>query len=220
MYYISDRSGSGVGPVYARRSDGTGTPRLVAQVDGDIGQVAAIRDGRWLLLRTAPPPPATTDILGLRAGDSTPVPLVASSATELFPSLSPDGRWLAYASDESGAMEVYVRPFPETSGAKWQVSTAGGSQPTWSSTGRELLYVNGRNDMISAQIPPGATFSVGTQRVLFSVVPFAVVGAVPSFSLSPDDRRFLMLREGEAGQPGELVVAENWVQQLAGQGAK
>jgi serine/threonine-protein kinase len=220
VYYIADRSGSGVGPVYARRSDGTGTPRLVFKTEVDIGQVRASRDGRWLLLRTAPAPPASGDILGLKLGDSVPVPLVASPATELFPALSPDGRWLAYASDESGAFEVYVRPFPETAGAKWQVSTAGGSQPTWSSTGRELLYVNGRTEMVSAQISPGPTFSVGAQRVLFSAVPYSNVGAVPAFWLSPDDKRFLVLREGEAGQPGELVLAENWVQQLGAAGTK
>jgi serine/threonine-protein kinase len=220
VYYIADRSGSGVGPVYARRSDGTGSPRLLFHYDVDFGHVQASRDGRWLLLRTAPPPPGSVDILGLRLGDSVPVPLVATQATELYPALSPDGRWLAYSSDESGAFEVYVRPFPETAGAKWQVSTAGGSQPMWSSTGRELLYVNGKNEMVSAQIPPGATFSVGAQRTLFSVQPFVAVGAVPAFWLSPDDKRFLVLREGEAGQPGELVVAENWVQQLAGAGAR
>ena len=111
-------------------------------------------------------------------------------------------------------------PFPETAGAKWQVSTAGGSQPSWSSTGRELLYVNGKNEMVSAEIPPGTTFSVGAQRTLFSVQPFAAVGAVPAYWLTADDKRFLVLREGEAGQPGELVVAENWVQQLAAAGAK
>jgi serine/threonine-protein kinase len=220
VYYIADRSGSGVGPIYARRSDGTGTPRLMFHTDVDMGQVRASRDGRWLLLRTAPPPPGSPDILGLRLGDSVPVPLVATPATELYPALSPDGRWLAYSSDESGAFEVYVRPFPETAGAKWQVSTAGGQQPTWSSNGRELLYVNGKSELVSAEIPPGTTFSVGAQRTLFSVQPFAAVGAVPAYWATPDDKKFLVLREGEAGQPGELVVAENWVQQLASAGTK
>jgi Tol biopolymer transport system component/tRNA A-37 threonylcarbamoyl transferase component Bud32 len=219
VYYIVDRTGSGVGPVYARRSDGTGTPRLVTRAD-DIGQVTASRDGRWLVLRTAPAPPATPDILGLRVGDSVPVPLVATPATELFPALSPDGHWLAYSSDESGAAEIYVRPFPETAAAKWQVSTAGGTQPVWSSTGRELLYVNGKTEMVSAEIQPGTTFAVGAQRILFSAQQFAATGPVPGYSLSPDNKQFMALREGEAGQPGELVVAENWVQQLAGAGAK
>ena len=147
-------------------------------------------------------------------GDTTLVPLVASPATELFPALSPDRRWLAYVSDESGTPEIYVRPFPETASAKWQVSTAGGTEPAWSSTGRELLYINGKSDMVSAEIQPGATFSVGKERTLFSTSQFAQPGPVPSFSLSPDDKRFLVLREGEAGQPGELIVAENWTQQL------
>jgi serine/threonine-protein kinase len=220
VYYISDRSGSGVGTLYARRSDGTGSPRVVLNYKDDIGQARATRDGRWILLRTAPVPPASTDILGLRVGDSVPVPLVAGPANEFYPMVSPDGRWLAYTSDESGGNEVYVRPFPETSGAKWQVSTAGGDRPVWSSTGRELIYLNRKNEMISAQIPPGATFSVGSQRVLTSTLPFATVAAVPSFWPSPDDKRFMMLRQADAGQPGELIVAENWVQQMVGTAAK
>jgi hypothetical protein len=209
-----------VGPVYARRADGTGTPRVVYQGSVDIGQVTPSRDGRWLLLRTAAAPPASPDILSLRLGDSTATPLLNSQATELFPALSPDGRWLAYSSDESGTQEVYVRPFPDAASAKWQVSTAGGSEPSWSSTGRELLYINGKNELTSAQIPAGATFSVGGQRSLFSVGPFAPAGPVPSYVLTPDNKRFLMLREGEAGQPGELIVAENWAQQLAAQGSR
>ena len=219
VLYIADRSGSGVGPVYARRADGTGSPRLIAHADVDIGQVVASRDARWLLLRTAPAT-GTPDVMGLKAGDTTLVPLVASAAGEFFPALSPDGRWLAYASNESGTAEVYVRPFPETASAKWQVSTAGGGEPAWSSTGRELFYINAKGDMVSAAIEPGANFSVGKQRILFSTSQFATPGPVPSFSVSPDDKRFLVMREGEAGQPGELVVAENWTRQLAGASGK
>jgi serine/threonine-protein kinase len=213
VYYIADISGGGPGPVLSRRADGTGTPRLVFQ-GKEIGQVAESRDGQWLLLRTAPTS-ASTDILGLRRGDSAAVPLVATPANENSPALSPDGRWMAYASEESGRSEIYVRPFPETGSAKWQVSTAGGSEPVWSSTGRELLYIDGKNDLVSVQIPTGATFVVGAQHALFSMTPFVTGGPVPTYWPSPDDKRFLVLREGEAGQPGELVVAENWVPQLA-----
>jgi Tol biopolymer transport system component len=217
VLYITDRSGSGVGPVYAHRADGTGAPRVLAGSPRfDFGQVAPSRDGRWLVLRTVPIGGGTPDILGLEAGDTALVPLVASPAAELFPSLSPDGRWLAYASNESGTMEVYIRPFPETASAKWQVSTAGGIEPAWSSTGRELLYINGKTEMVSAEIPPGGTFSVGRQRTLFSVAQLSRAGPIPSFSLSPDDKRFLMVREGDTSQQSELVVAENWVQGLAG----
>jgi Tol biopolymer transport system component/tRNA A-37 threonylcarbamoyl transferase component Bud32 len=221
VLYISDRSGSGVGPVYAHRADGTGAPRLLASSPTiDFGQVAPSRDGRWLLLRTVPIGAGSTDILGLKAGDTTPVPLVASPAAEVYPALSPDGHWLAYSSNESGTSEVYVRPFPETASAKWQVSTAGGAEPAWSSTGRELFYINGKSEMVSAEIPPGATFSVGRQRALFSVSQLSRPGPVPSYSLSPDDKRFLMVREGETSQQSELILAENWIQQLKGRAEK
>jgi serine/threonine-protein kinase len=152
--------------------------------------------------------------LGLQGTDTTLVPLVTSPALEFHPAPSPDGRWLAYSSNESGAFEVYVRPFPETAAAKWQISTAGGGDPTWSSTGRELLYLNGRGEMVSAEIPPGSTFSVGRHRTLYSASLFSRSGPVPSFSLSPDNMRFLMVREGEATQQSELIVAENWLEGL------
>jgi WD40 repeat protein len=218
VLYVADRSGTGAGPLYARRADGTGSPRLM--FSGDVGQATTSRDGRWLIIRTASAPPANPDILGVKVGDTTRVPLVASAAVEVYPALSPDGRWLAYTSNESGTPEVYVRPFPETASAKWQVSTAGGVEPAWSSAGRELLYINAKGDMISAEIPAGGTFSVGKQRTLFSTSQFAQGGPVPSYSLSPDGKRFVVLREGEAGQPGELVVAENWMRQLVGAAGK
>jgi serine/threonine-protein kinase len=217
VLYVVDRSGSGVGPAYTHHADGTGTARLlVASSNNDFGQIVSSRDGRWLVLRTAPIGPGSTDILGVKAGDTTLVPLVATPAAEMFPALSPDGRWLAYASNESGQSEVYVRPFPETATAKWQVSTAGGNEPAWASTGRELLYVNGKGEMTSAQVTPGATFSLGKQRPLFSTTQFARPGPIPSFSLSPDDQRFLMVREGDNSQQSELIVAENWLQVLKG----
>jgi serine/threonine-protein kinase len=217
IYYVNDRSGSGVGPAYAHRADGTGTSRLIrVSAKDDFGQILASLDGRWLIFRTAPVTSGLPDILGMQGGDTTLVPLAASPAAEFHPSLSPDGRWLAYSSDESGKFEIYVRPFPETATAKWQVSTAGGSEPVWSGTGRELLYINGRSEMISAEIQSGATFSVGKQRALFSTSQFVRAGPLPSYSLSPDNQRFLMVREGESTQQSELIVAENWLQGLRG----
>jgi eukaryotic-like serine/threonine-protein kinase len=221
VLYVSDRSGGGVGWVYAHRADGTGAPRLVVSSTPkfDFGQVAPSRDGRWTIFRTAPGGAGSTDLLGIKSGDTTLLTLVASPAGEFYPALSPDGRWLAYSSNDSGQNEVYVRPFPETASAKWQVSTAGGTEPAWSSTGRELLYINGKAEMVSAEIPAGATLSVG-RRTLFSVAQLSLSGPIPSYSLSPDDKRFLMVREGETAQQSELIVAENWVEQLKGSAAK
>lgn len=136
------------------------------------------------------------------------------------PALSPDGRWLAYGSDESGSMEIYVRPFPETSSARWQVSTAGGTQPVWSKSGRQLYYLNGKNELVAADVRPGATFAVGEQRGLFSVDPFLRLGPIPSYDVSADDRRFVMLREGVSAQGSELVVAVHWLDGLKAKTAR
>jgi hypothetical protein len=94
------------------------------------------------------------------------------------------------------------------------VSTAGGNQPAWAGSGRELLYVNGKNEMVSAEVRRGTAFSVGEQRVLMSVAPFAGGGGVHAYSLSPDDRRFVAMREAEATQQSELVLAEHWLQKV------
>jgi len=211
---VNDRLGSGVGSIYTHRADGTGAARLLLHARVDLGQAALSRDSRWLIVRSAANGPGSGDIFGMRQGDTTLVPLVMAPSTELAPSLSPDGRWLAYASDESGALEVYVRPFPETSTAKWQVSTSGGNEPIWGRSGRQLYYVNGKSEMVAAEIRPGPTFSVGEQRVLFSMAPFVRLGSIPSYDVSADERRFVLIREGEASEQSELIVAENWLEGL------
>jgi hypothetical protein len=96
------------------------------------------------------------------------------------------------------------------------VSTAGGSEPSWTRNGRTLFYINGRNEMVAAEIAAGPTFTVGKQRTLFPVTPFLRIGPIPSYSLSPDDKHFLMVREGESTQQSELIVAENWLETLRG----
>ena len=95
------------------------------------------------------------DIYGVRMGDTTLVPLVDGPATEVDAAVSPDGRWLAYASDESGVFEIYVRPFPDAASARWQVSAAGGTDPVWSRSGRELFYLSAQNEMMSVEVAPG-----------------------------------------------------------------
>jgi len=216
VLYINDRSGSNVGSVYTHRADGTGTASLVFRSSRDFGQVAESGDGRWLLLRSAVNTTGGGDIFGARQGDTTLVPLVSSPATDLFPALSPDGRWLAYGSDESGTMEVYVRPFPETATAKWQVSSSGGSEPVWSKSGRQLYYINGKTELVAADIKSVPTFSVEQQRVLFSMAPFVRQGSIQSYDVTADESRFLMVREGEPSQQSELIVAENWLETLKG----
>jgi serine/threonine-protein kinase len=214
VIYIADRGGVATGLPFARRADGTGAVRALLSSTFNFGQVLESRDGQWLVLRRSGNEPGSGDIYALRMGDSVLVPLVTTPASEGEPALSPDGRWLAYVSDESGASEVYVRPFPEVASARWQVSTTGGGEPVWANSGRELYYRNGRNELVAAAVRAGPGFSVGEQKALFSITPYLDLGFMQSYNVSPDDRRFLMVREGAPSQESELILTENWLQEL------
>jgi len=212
LLYLGDR-GDGTGMPFRRRADGVGTAsRLSPSSKYGFGQVIQSPDGQWLILLRIDA--ETPDIVGIHAGDTTLVPLVVSPATEGIAALSPDGRWLAYPSDESGTFEVYVRPFPNTSSARWQVSTAGGTAPLWSHSGKELFFRTKDNQLSSVPVTAASGFAVGPQKILFSLKPFGFTAQGQSYAISPDDKRFLMMRETAAGESGLLVVSENWFEDV------
>jgi hypothetical protein len=142
------------------------------------------------------------------------VPLLTSPARETNPALSPDGKWLAYASDESGTSEVYVRPFPDVGSAKWQVSLSGGNSPIWARNGRELFHLNSRQEMVGVEIKPGPGFAVGEPKVLFPAAPFDVGGGFQLYDVTPDGKRFVMVRGTAATAETELVLVQNWFEEL------
>jgi Tol biopolymer transport system component len=157
-------------------------------------------------------------MLALQVGrDTVPRPLLTQPYDEAVPALSPDGRWLAYESGETGQREIFVRPFPDVQTGKWQVSTSRGTSPVWAHSGRELFFINGSRELVSQAVPPGATFQQGEQRVLFAIgSSYYVAANYPYFDISPDDRRFLMMRTtGTAvdDAPG-LIVVENWMEEV------
>jgi dipeptidyl aminopeptidase/acylaminoacyl peptidase len=217
VLYISDL-GAGAGDPVLRRADGTGAPEVMLHAKMTFGQVGQTRDGRWLVLRRSTAEAGGGDLYAVKTGDTTLVPLVTSPARELSPAVSPDGRWLAYSSDESGTAEIYVRPFPDASTARWQVSANGGANPVWSRDGRELFYVNGRGEMTTVALKPGPTFSPGEPRPLFSVSQYSVNNNAGVFDISPDGKRFLMIRPVAGLGETELVVVQNWFEELKQRG--
>ena len=130
-------------------------------------------------------------------GDRKPVPLVHGPSAESAGRFSPNGKWVAYQSDESGRPEVYVTSYPAAT-AKWQVSTEGGSSPSWSADGRQLYYLAG-DRVVAAAVHDGASFSAGAAR------PFDALG----------DRIVVAVREIDAGKP-PLTIVRNWQQLLSG----
>jgi serine/threonine-protein kinase len=136
---------------------------------------------------------------------------VASEAQERDPVLSSDEHWLAYASNESGRLEVYVRPFPNVDAGKWLVSTGGGGFPVWSPNGRELFYLNGTALMAVPIESAGGTFSAGRPELLFTG-PFET--GSPHFDISPDGSYFVMLEADPDARPTQIHVVVNWVADL------
>jgi len=151
-----------------------------------------------------------------RGVDSVPKSVVATSFRERSPSLSPDGKWLAYASDETGRFEVFVRPFPDAQSAKWQVSTDGGSSPHWSAQGNELFYLDAANQMQSAHVTTSPSFGIASKERLFSASGYFLSPWGQAYDVTPDGQRFLMLRVGTAtgAMPVSLVLVENFLTEL------
>jgi hypothetical protein len=127
---------------------------------------------------------------------------------------SPDSRWIAYQSEESGRYEVYVQPFPGP-GGKWQISTDGGTTPVWAQNGRELFYMSSGNFM-SVGVTTQPTFSASTPRIIADYPPF-LMGRLSNgvYDISPDGQRFLFVRANvENGPPDEVRVVLNWTEEL------
>jgi serine/threonine-protein kinase len=201
--------------LWTKRADGGA--QAVLQLDQERGLTESLwsRDGEWLVYRTNTIDPGAGDILALRLGEDTvPVPLVATSFTELGPTLSPDGRWLAYTSNETGRDEIYVVPFPNAASAKWPVSAGGGIEPLWARGGRELFYRNGLGEMVAVRVETEPTFSFGLASVLFSATEFLANRRHRQYDVTPDDQRFIMLRPVGDDVQGELILVLNFFEEL------
>jgi eukaryotic-like serine/threonine-protein kinase len=174
-------------------------------------------DGTTLIYRTAsfPADIGVVPVAHVAAGKL----LLTSTAAETNATVSPDGRWLAYQSDESGRDEVYIRPFPDVTKGRWQISTGGGTRPRWSRNGRELFYLSlglEATTMMAVSVIPGSRFSVGTPKMLFRgnyVTPFA---GRQLYDVAADGKRFLMIKPvgPQQASPPQVMVVQNWQLEL------
>jgi serine/threonine-protein kinase len=158
-------------------------------------------------------PETLYDLWVLRLDDLEEEPFLRTPFTEAAPRFSPDGGWLAYVSDESGQMEVYVQPYP-ASGGKWQISGNGGVEPVWNPSGRELFYREG-DKMMAVDIATDPAFSAGRPTVLFEGPYTPTTGTLPNYDVSADGQRFLMIKESEQAEAiREIHVVLNWSEEL------
>ncbi|MFY9529152.1 MAG: protein kinase, partial [Candidatus Acidiferrales bacterium] len=154
------------------------------------------------------------DIWVLRMGDRKAQPFLRTPFNESAPRFSPDGRWLAYVSNESSHNEIYVRPYPGP-GGKWQISTEGGTEPAWNPNGRELFY-RSSDKMMAVDIATQPSFAAGTPRMLFEGRYEPTPFPIDNYDVSHDGQRFLMLKPSEQAQaaPTQINVVLNWFEEL------
>jgi len=145
----------------------------------------------------------------LREGEA--LPIVATAFNERSPMFSPDGRWLAYVSNESGRDEVYVQPYPGP-GGKWPISTEGGTELRWSADGRELFYRLG-DKMMVVEVQSEPAFSSGRPQLVFEGPYLTDNFATPNYDISLDGQRFLMIKK-EEGSTAQINVVLNWFEEL------
>jgi serine/threonine protein kinase len=141
-------------------------------------------------------------------------PFLRTPFTEGAPRFSPDGRWLAYVSNESGRNEIYVQAYPGPSG-KWQISTDGAAEPVWNRNGRELFYRSG-GKMMAVDIATQPSFAAGKPRMLFEGPYVPTLATIPNYDVSLDGQRFLMLKPSEQAQAAatQINVVLNWFEEL------
>ena len=207
IVFHSDREGGGL---FWKRADGTGSvEHLTTEDDNFQGPSTISPDGR-LVVFVETHPANRFDIKTVTLdGERVVEPLLATPFDEIRPSISPDGRWMAYQSDESGQFDVYVRPFPDVDGGKWQVSRDGGNSPVWARDGKALFYGNGQA-MMRVAVATEPTFSASMPELLFEG-PYTFRGR--SHDVAPLGERLLMVKRS-TDTPREIHVVLNWFEEL------
>ncbi len=212
LSYSSDRQGPAT-YLYRVRDDGSDKPERLFPTDtSQIDEAVWSQDGQWVVYRTGTVA-GVRDLYARRLhGDTARVTIAAGPADEYMPALSPDGKWIAYVSLESGREEIYVRPFPDVTRARWQVSPAGGTSPVWAHSGRELFYLAPGDSLVSASVTGTPDFQVSDRHALFKTLPFVFQPWHQAFGVRPGDRSFVMLQRSSSQGPEtrRLTVVLNW----------
>jgi Tol biopolymer transport system component len=199
--------------IFWQRADGSGGLERLTTSEYTQGPSSWSPDGQVLAFVQIARDTGS-DIWMLRLSDRKPQPFLQTPFNEEGPRFSPDGRWLAYVSNESGRYEIYVQPYPGP-GGKWQISTEGGTEAVWNRNGRELFYRSG-DKMMAVDITTLPNFSVGKPRMLFQGPYVTPAGTYADYDVSSDGQRFLMLKpvEQTGAAPTQINVVLNWFEEL------
>jgi len=218
LIYSSTREGAD--SLFRKPSDGSGEAVQVGKFKSPMWGSSWSHDGRYVLFTTTNP---SYDIGLLELGQETPRMLLSSPFSELDAAISPDGRWVAYASDESGRTEIYIRSFEE-GGGRWQISDTGGGYARWSGNGRELFYRTDEGIMVASIEATGDSLRTGRPRLLFTGAFRGGIGGTTvggstfaDYDVSADGQRFVMFpiaATSEESRFGLITLVSPWFDDL------
>ena len=206
--FRSKRTGSW--EIFWKPADGSGEAEQLT--GGGLTPVSWSPDSRVLVVNQSTPA-GDVNLLALRMKEGRELqPLISTPSYEGDASFSPDGRWLAYVSDETGSMEIYVQAFPGL-GAKRQISNENGESLVWVASGRELIYQTG-NELMSVAVSMEPQFVASTPRLLFEGPYELDMSGWRNFDVTADGQRFVMIQSEEEAAPTQINVILNWLDEL------
>ena len=216
LIFTSERAG--VRNLFWQAADGAGEVERLTESPDTQYPTGVSPDGRRLIF-TDESATTANDVMAIELDATRRVtPLVQSPFDEKNGTVSPDGRWLAYEANDSGRFEIYVRPFPEVNGGRWQVSTTGGTRPIWARSGQELVYVSATGALMRVGVARGPSWAATTPTLVVKEGYFTIPSWWGrSYDVSPDAQRFLMIKEGGAdgtAAPASIIVVQHWVEEL------
>jgi Tol biopolymer transport system component len=211
ILFTSNR-GQSSGGLYLKNADGSGPEEEVANTGADA-LLANVwdwsRDDKYILFAKR------NELWCVSWPERVAKPLIQAKWTVRNAQFSPDSRWMAYASNETGSMEIYVSAFPSGTG-KWQVSSAGGQEPRWRQDGKELFYLSADGKMMAVPVTTGASFKADSPVTLFQThrrQPVSVPD-VFSYDVSGDGQRFLIITKVDEANAAPLSVFLNWASEM------
>ncbi|HMD33760.1 MAG TPA: hypothetical protein VKH42_02275, partial [Vicinamibacterales bacterium] len=208
----------GAANLYWHYADNTGRDERLTTSANLQGSHSITPDGKYILGFEVFPK-TVPDVMRWPIDGGPGEAIVQTPFAEFGAEVSPDGRYIAYQSNESGPFQIYVRPYPDTNGGHWQISSAGGMRAAWARSGRELFFTDLTDTLMSVAVQTsGPGFSFGNPVKVFDAK-YAMPTAFRSYDLTADGKRFLMLKQGDENDkktstPPGLIVVENWFEEL------
>ena len=205
--YLATRGGKRT--AWMRRADGSNDEQPANRKAPLLDEISFPPSGPLTILRTLGTGANTRKLLVAESPDSVPRPLVHTDYDNFAAVISPNGKWVAYGSNESHQNEVYVRPFPAVDSARWTISVSGGTEPIWAHSGRELFFRTQSGDMMAVQVVTANGFQSGTPVKLFNATHFFSDDRHHEYDVSLDDQKFIMVRNSQKNSQ-TLGVVVNW----------